>query len=79
MDGLRAAERSCCGAWRTGGLRFLQPAVRQVSEGRLGNRLKEARQTASLTQPEMAERVSVSCRTINTIENGCSSHHLCVR
>jgi putative transcriptional regulator len=53
-----------------GVLRFLKPAVRQVNEDGLGNRLKEARQNASLTQAELAERVGVSRKTINTVENG---------
>ena len=36
----------------------------------LGNRLKEARTAAGLTQAELAERVGVSRKTINTVENG---------
>ena len=36
---------------------------------RLGNRLKEARQELGLTQAELALRVGVSRKTINTIEN----------
>ena len=37
---------------------------------RLGNRLKEHRARANLTQAELAERVHVSRKTINTVENG---------
>ena len=36
----------------------------------LGNRLKEARAEAGLTQAELADRVGVSRKTINTVENG---------
>jgi len=36
----------------------------------LGNHLKEARLTFGLTQAELALRIGVSRRTINTIENG---------
>ncbi len=36
----------------------------------LGVRLKELRIAAGLTQAELAERVSVSRKTINTVENG---------
>jgi putative transcriptional regulator len=41
-----------------------------VASDRLGSRLKEARTAAGLTQAELAERVSVSRKTINTVENG---------
>jgi putative transcriptional regulator len=37
---------------------------------RLGNKLKEFHARANLTQAELAERVSVSRKTINTVENG---------
>jgi len=40
-----------------------------VNGFRLGNRLKEARQDLGLTQAELALRVGVSRKTINTIEN----------
>ena len=40
-----------------------------VSERRLGNRLKEARSRLGLTQTELAERIGVSRKTINTVEN----------
>jgi putative transcriptional regulator len=40
-----------------------------MSEG-LGNRLKERRTELGLTQAELAERCSVSRKTINTVENG---------
>lgn len=33
-------------------------------------RLREARTATGLTQAELAERVSVSRKTINTVENG---------
>ena len=36
----------------------------------LANRLKDFRTAANLTQAELAERVMVSRKTINTIENG---------
>ena len=36
----------------------------------LKNRLKEARTEHGLTQAELAVRVSVSRKTINTVENG---------
>ena len=41
-----------------------------MSEGRLGIRLKEIRTAAGLTQAELAERVGVSRKTVNTVENG---------
>ncbi|MEG3145656.1 helix-turn-helix transcriptional regulator [Sphingomonas sp. RT2P30] len=37
---------------------------------RLLSRLKELRSAAGLTQAELAERVGVSRKTINTVENG---------
>jgi putative transcriptional regulator len=37
---------------------------------RLANRLKGEREKASLTQAALAERVGVSRKTINTVENG---------
>ena len=36
----------------------------------LANRLREARVAAGWTQAELAERVGVSRKTINTVENG---------
>jgi putative transcriptional regulator len=36
----------------------------------LNNRLREARVALDLTQAELAERVGVSRKTINTVENG---------
>lgn len=41
-----------------------------MSGGRLGARLKQCRTAAGLTQAELAERVGVSRKTINTVENG---------
>ncbi|HEY2069472.1 MAG TPA: helix-turn-helix transcriptional regulator [Rhizomicrobium sp.] len=41
-----------------------------MAERRLGNRLKEARAQHGLTQADLAERVGVSRKTINTVENG---------
>jgi putative transcriptional regulator len=41
-----------------------------VLERRLGNRLREARARHGLTQAALAERVGVSRKTINTVENG---------
>jgi putative transcriptional regulator len=37
---------------------------------KLENRLREARVAAGWTQAELAERVGVSRKTINTVENG---------
>ena len=37
---------------------------------RLANRLKERRADLDLTQAELAERVGVTRKTINTVENG---------
>ena len=37
---------------------------------RLANRLKERRTELGLTQAELAERVGVTRKTINTVENG---------
>lgn len=39
-------------------------------EARLASRLKEVRTEAGLTQAELAERVGVSRKTVNTVENG---------
>ena len=41
-----------------------------MPDPRLASRLKEARQTAGLTQAELAEKAGVSRKTINTVENG---------
>ncbi|GAA0618194.1 helix-turn-helix transcriptional regulator [Brevundimonas kwangchunensis] len=41
-----------------------------MGDPRLASRLKEARLAAGLTQAELAERASVSRKTINTVENG---------
>ena len=41
-----------------------------MNELSLGNRLKESRAGFQLTQAELAFRVGVSRKTINTIENG---------
>ncbi len=37
---------------------------------RLANSLKQERARLSLTQAELAERVGVSRKTVNTVENG---------
>ena len=37
---------------------------------RLGNRLKERRGELGWTQAELAKRVGVSRKTVNTVENG---------
>jgi putative transcriptional regulator len=37
---------------------------------RLANRLKELRAELGLTQAELAERVGVTRKTVNTVENG---------
>jgi putative transcriptional regulator len=36
----------------------------------LGNRLREAREAKAWTQAELAERIGVSRKTVNTVENG---------
>jgi len=36
----------------------------------LGNRLREAREAQGWTQGELAERIGVSRKTVNTVENG---------
>lgn len=41
-----------------------------MAERRLGNYLKEARARHGLTQGELAARIGVSRKTINTVENG---------
>jgi putative transcriptional regulator len=41
-----------------------------MSEGKLGNNLRAARFQHGLTQADLALRVEVSRKTINTIENG---------
>ena len=41
-----------------------------MSDPTLGNTLKDRRSAAGLTQAELAERVGVSRKTINTVENG---------
>lgn len=41
-----------------------------MADPRLGIRLKEVRIAAGLTQAELAERVGVSRKTVNTVENG---------
>jgi putative transcriptional regulator len=38
-------------------------------EAQLGNRLKEVRTNAGLTQAQLAELAGVSRKTINTVEN----------
>lgn len=37
---------------------------------RLSNRIKEHRSALGLTQAELAERVGVTRKTVNTVENG---------
>jgi putative transcriptional regulator len=41
-----------------------------VIDSALANRLREARTAANLTQADLAERVGVSRKTVNTVENG---------
>jgi putative transcriptional regulator len=41
-----------------------------MAERQLGNRLKEMRTKAGITQAELADMVEVSRKTINTVENG---------
>jgi putative transcriptional regulator len=40
-----------------------------MADNELGNRLKDLRTDAGLTQAELAELVGVSRKTINTVEN----------
>ena len=40
-----------------------------MAERQLGNRLKEIRTAHGLTQAELAARVGVSRKTVNTVEN----------
>jgi putative transcriptional regulator len=40
-----------------------------MTDPRLGNRLKEFRSARGLTQAELAARIGVSRKTINTVEN----------
>ena len=40
-----------------------------MANAELGNRLKEVRAARGLTQAELAQRVHVSRKTINTVEN----------
>ena len=37
---------------------------------RLSNRLREAREACGWTQADLAERIGVSRKTVNTVENG---------
>ena len=41
-----------------------------MDKATLGNHLKSLRVQAGLTQADLAERVGVSRKTINTVENG---------
>lgn len=41
-----------------------------MADPKLGNGLKVARTALGLTQADLAERVGVSRKTINTVENG---------
>lgn len=41
-----------------------------MGDPRLGSRLKELRTAAGLTQQGLADKASVSRKTINTVENG---------
>lgn len=41
-----------------------------MARAALGNHLKSLRTQAGLTQADLAERVGVSRKTINTVENG---------
>ena len=40
-----------------------------MNERKLNNRLRQARTEAGLTQEELARRIGVSRKTINTVEN----------
>ena len=41
-----------------------------MADPRLGSRLSELRTAAGLTQAELADKVGVSRKTVNTVENG---------
>ena len=41
-----------------------------MADPRLGSRLREVRTAAGLTQAELADKVGVSRKTVNTVENG---------
>ena len=41
-----------------------------MSSAKLGNRMKQLRARDGLTQQDVAERIEVTRKTINTIENG---------
>ena len=41
-----------------------------MADPKLGNGLKAARTALGLTQADLAERVGVSRKTVNTVENG---------
>ena len=41
-----------------------------MADPRLGSRLREVRSAAGLTQAELADKVGVSRKTVNTVENG---------
>ena len=41
-----------------------------MADPRLGSRLREVRTAAGLTQAEVADKVGVSRKTVNTVENG---------
>jgi putative transcriptional regulator len=45
-------------------------AARTGMAERLANRLKERRAELGLTQAELAEKVGVTRKTVNTVENG---------
>ena len=40
-----------------------------MADPRLGSRLREVRTAAGLTQAELADKVGVSRKTVNTVEN----------
>lgn len=42
----------------------------RIALAELGNRLREARGAKGWTQAQLAERIGVSRKTINTVENG---------
>jgi len=41
----------------------------RIALAELGNRLREAREARGWTQAQLAERIGVSRKTINTVEN----------
>nr|WP_194299983.1 helix-turn-helix transcriptional regulator [Acetobacter musti] len=65
MSGRADGDADCAGC-------YVLPAGSsgRSSPVKVRNRLREIRQSRSLTQAELASRIGVSRKTINTVENG---------